>query len=82
MRQLRNSGISSLNEKLLESKGLKINLKKTSDGQSRHYKGWLNQKLRLTHVSNLRAKANSDLCAQCGKWTNSRCAGVKTETTN
>ena len=28
-------------------------------------------------VSSLRVKANSVLCAQCGKWMHGRCAGVK-----
>ena len=31
-------------------------------------------------VSNLRVKANSVLCEQCGRWINGRCAGVKRET--
>ena len=42
----------------------------TKDGMSK-------SKVDLCGVDSLRVKANSVLCIQCGKWTHSRCAGVK-----
>ena len=32
-------------------------------------------------ICSLRAKANSVLCLQCGKWTHGRCAGMSSVTT-
>ena len=42
----------------------------TKDGMSK-------SKVDSCGVSSLRVKANTALCVQCGKWINSRCAGVK-----
>ena len=62
-----------------ESKGLKVNLWKTKvmvsgsitkDGMSK-------SSVDPCGVYNLRVKANSVLCLQCGKWIHGRCAGVK-----
>ena len=62
-----------------ESKGLKVNLWKTTvivsggitkDGMSKSI-------VDPCGVCSLRVKANSVLCLQCGKWIHSRCAGVE-----
>ena len=62
-----------------ESKGFKVNLGEakvmvsggiTKDGMSK-------SKVDPCGACNLRVKANSVLCLQCGKWIHSRCAGMK-----
>ena len=63
----------------LEGKGLKVNLGKSkvmvSSGNTKD--GLYKSKVDPCGVSSLRAKVNSVLCAQCGKWIHGRCAGVK-----
>ena len=62
-----------------EIKGLKVNLGKTkamvSGGIIKD--GMPKSKVDPCGVCSLRAKANSVLCLQCGKWIHGRCAGVK-----
>ena len=65
--------------KVFESKGLKVNLRKTkvmvSDDTTKD--GLSKGKVGPCGVSSLRVKANSVLCIQCCKWIHSRCAGVR-----
>ena len=67
-----------LNWKAFESKGLIVNLGKTkvmvSGGITKD--GMSKSKVDPCRVYSRRAKANSVLCAQCGKGIHSRCAGV------
>ena len=58
---------------------MKVNLGKNSVGQCGDItKDSLSKsKAYLCGVGSLRAKANSVLCAQYGKWMHGRCAGVK-----
>ena len=67
-----------------KSKGLKVNLAKTEvmvsggitkDGMSKY-------KVDQCWVCSLTVKSNSVLCVQYDKWIHSRCAGVKSVTTN
>ena len=62
-----------------EIKCLKANLGKTkvmvSGGITKD--GMYKNKVDPCEVCRLRAKTNSVLCAQCGKWIHGRCAGVK-----
>ena len=62
-----------------ESKGLKLNLWKTSIIFSGYITkvGMPKSKVDPCVVCWLRIKANSVLCLQCGKWIHGRCAGVK-----
>ena len=66
-------------KKAIESKGLKVSLGKTkvmvSGGITQD--GLSKSKVDPCGVGSLRAKANSALCVQCGKWIHSRCAGMK-----
>ena len=62
-----------------ESKGLRVNLGKTNVmvcGRITKI-GMSKSKVDTCGVCNLRAKANSVLCLQCGKLIHGRCAGVK-----
>ena len=65
-----------------ESKGLKVNHGKTNvmvcSGISKD--GMSKSNVDPCGVCNLRIKANSVLCLQCGKWIHGRCAGVKSVT--
>ena len=67
-------------QEAFESKALKVNLGKTkvmvSGGITKN--GMSKRKVFLCGVCSLRAKANSVLCLQCGKWIHSRCSGMKT----
>ena len=62
-----------------ESKGLKVNLRKTkamfSGGITKD--GMSKSKVDPCWICSLRVKANSDVCAQCDKWIHGRCAGMK-----
>ena len=62
-----------------ESKGLKVNLEKTkvmvNSGITRD--ALSKSKVCPFGVCSLRVKANSALCAKCGRWIHGRCAGVK-----
>ena len=62
-----------------ESKGLKVNLGKTKVMVcgSITKVGMSKSKIDPFGVCSLRAKANSVLCLQCGKWINGGCAGMK-----
>ena len=66
-------------KEVFESKGLKLNLRKTkvivSSGITKN--SMLKSKVDTCGFRSLRAKANSALCLQCGKWIQGRCAGVK-----
>ena len=62
-----------------ESMGLKTNFSKinvmVSGGIAK--KGLSKSKVKPCVVYNLRKKANSVLCVQCGKWIRSKCADMK-----
>ena len=70
----RDSGISSYSGKRLLR--AKVNLGKTkvmvSSGITQD--GFSRSEVGPCGVCSLRMKANSVLCAQCGRWTNGRCA--------
>ena len=75
--------LQNLREKVLkwkerfESKGLKINLKKTkvlvSDLKEEILKGKVDPRAKCGK----RAMKNSVLCTKCGKWVHGRCAKMK-----
>ena len=60
------------------SKRLKVSIAKTKVKVSGGIKknGLSKSKVDLCGVCNLRVKAYSALCVQCGKWIHRRCAGV------
>ena len=62
-----------------ESKGLNVNLGKTKVMvcSAIMEDGMFKSKVDPCGVCSLRAKANTVLCLQCGKWTHGRCAGAK-----
>ena len=67
-----------------ESKGLKVSLGETKvmvyGGITKD--GKYKSKVDPCGLCSLTVKANSVLCLQCGKWINSRCAGVNMVTPN
>ena len=65
-----------------ENKGLKVSLGKTKVMVTGGITNDDISKIKVVPcgVWSLRVNSNSMLCAQCGKWINSRCAGVKSVT--
>ena len=65
------------------SKGLKVNIGKTKIMVCGDITkdGMFKSKVDPSGVCSLRVKANTVLCAQCGKWIHGKCAGVKMVTT-
>ena len=64
-------------EEAFESKGLKVNLKKTKVMVS----GWKGEVLKSTvdpyAKCGKKVMANSMMCTKCGKWVHGRCAKMK-----
>ena len=79
----RNCYLLSLKEKFFkweeafESKGLKVNLKKTKVMVSGSKREVLKSKVDLWAKCGKRVMANSVMCTKCGKWVHGRCAKMK-----